>query len=115
MNVLVHKVFAEIEIPRQPKTVEQDVSSGDVSSQSLDFFQTTLQGVFKPLFDNATDWGRSSKENTKEFLQLCGKFNDTLSEAARSLEGGIELRRPDKKYEVENKQQVGMMLHHCHL
>lgn len=38
-----------------------------------------------------------------EFLSLIEKFDDTLTEAAKSLQGGVELRRPDKRFEVENK------------
>jgi len=41
------------------------------------------------------EWGKCAEDDKSEFNQQLDRFNHTLQEAAMSLQGGIELRKPD--------------------
>mmetsp|Transcript_13743 Transcript_13743/g.31844 ORF Transcript_13743/g.31844 Transcript_13743/m.31844 type:complete len:4493 (+) Transcript_13743:136-13614(+) len=87
-----------------PKNCEADMAYGELQGSPLESFQFMLEDVYGPMFQNQEDWGKATEESHKDFLSLMMKFNDTLSEAVHSLQGGIELRKPDKRYDIENKQ-----------
>ena len=86
------------------KSVEQDVAVGEIAEGSLETFRTLLTEVFIPILKQQHSWGKSSEEETKEFIQGAAKFGTILTEAVSSLQGGVELRKPDRKFvEMELK------------
>jgi dynein heavy chain len=89
------------------KNIETDITYGEVPPNILESFQVTLSQVFTPAI-GTQDWGKSTEEERTEFHTQLEKFNQTLNDAAMSLQGGIELRKPDKLGEVENKQAAYM-------
>ena len=101
------------------KSIETDMTYGEVPPNILESFQVTLSQVFTPAIATQ-EWGKSTEEERTEFQTQLEKFNHTLNDAAMSLQGGIELRKPDKLGEVENKQAAYMraaidesILSHC--
>ena len=80
-------------------TVEQDVTCGEVAASALDSFRALVMDLFLPILkEQAHPWGKNSEENTQEFMQGAVKFAGTLTEAVNSLQGGVELRKPERKY-----------------
>ena len=53
------------------KTVEQDLLLGELGDQALDSYRALLTELFLPLLKEQGNWGKSSAENTQEFLQVC--------------------------------------------
>lgn len=47
-----------------------------------------------------TEWGKCDKDQLKEFEQSLERFSKELVEAMKSLTSGIELKRPDAKYDL---------------
>lgn len=87
------------------KAPENDLCYGELEGSPLESLQFVLEDVYGPMFQLQENWGKTSDESHKEFLGMMSKFNDLLSEAVHSLQGGIELRKPDKKYlEIDSKQ-----------
>ena len=52
------------------KTVEQDLILGELGDQALDSYRALLTELFLPLLKEQGNWGKSSGENTQEFLQV---------------------------------------------
>lgn len=52
------------------KTVEQDLLLGELGDQALDSYRALLTELFLPLLKEQGNWGKSSAENTQEFLQV---------------------------------------------
>eukprot|EP00899_Mesostigma_viride_P009796 jgi/Mesvir1/18818/Mv04309-RA.2 len=91
------------------KTIEQDVTFGEVLGSALESFRVLMTDVFYPVLKEQESWGVNPEEATAEFLASTTKFGATLREAANSLQGGVELRHPDKKWvdaDVELKVQT---------
>eukprot|EP00741_Cyanophora_paradoxa_P017811 tig00021017_g17202.t1 len=85
-------------------TVDTDLVYGELLGAPLENLHVLLSDLYFPLLRQQEGWARASEDTTKEFLTGVHKFVETLTEAVTSLQGGIELRKPDKKYDVENKQ-----------
>ena len=65
----------------------------------------TLSQVYLPALADASSWAATlSEEGRHEFSTSLGRFVSTLDGAVSSLEGGVELAKPEPKYDVENKQ-----------
>jgi len=75
--------------------IEQDVVVGDTIGTPIETFRTLLTELYLPILEVQKDWGKNQEAATSEFLLGMGKFGNTLTEAASSLKGGVELRRPD--------------------
>eukprot|EP00854_Cymbomonas_tetramitiformis_P002070 gene2070-2767_t len=82
----------------QDKTVEQDVLCGEIVGSALASFRALLSELYLPILEAQKSWGKNSEEHTAEFLAGLTKFSETLTEAASSLEGGLDLRKPDEKH-----------------
>ncbi len=94
-------------IDKDTRSPEQEIGFGEVSSNVLECFHQTLHGVFQPQLDGLWhDWGKCTDVHTKEYLAHLSRFDEMLADAVSSLQGGIELRKPDKKFMIENKQQA---------
>ena len=80
-------------------SVEQDITCGEIASSALDTFRALVMDLFLPILkEQAHPWGKNSEESTAEFMTSTAKFAGTLSEAVNSLQGGVELRKPERKY-----------------
>ena len=89
------------------KTIDADVTVGEVLAGALESYKALVTDLFLPILKEQGNWGKSSEENTQEFLTGTARFGGTLNEAVNSLQGGIELKKPDKKYgDLELKPQV---------
>ena len=86
------------------KSVEQDVSCGEIQGGMLETLRTVLTDVFLPILKEQQNWGKSAESETTEFLDGATKFGNLLSEAVNNLQGGVELKKPEKKYGVGFKQ-----------
>ena len=94
-------------IERDTRTPEMDMYFGEVSSNVLECFHYTLQSVFGPQLENMQSaWGKCSDVHSKEFLAHLNRFDEMVGDAVSSLQGGIELRKPDKIFLLENKQHA---------
>ncbi len=94
-------------VDKDTRTPETDIGFGEVSSNVLECFHQSLHGVFQPQLDNVWhSWGKCTDTHTKEYLAHLSRFDEMLADAVSSLQGGIELRKPDKKFMIENKQQA---------
>lgn len=74
--------------------IDIDVNYGEIQAGVLDNFYTVLSQVLLPSVE-CQDWGKCAQDDKSEFNQQLDRFNHTLKEAAMSLQGGIELRKPD--------------------
>lgn len=80
------------------KTVEADIVCGEIAGNALELFKAIVADMYVPILEDQTAWGKQSKDNTKEFLTGAHKFGDLLVQAVASLEGALELQRPEPKY-----------------
>lgn len=93
-------------IDRDSRTPELEIGFGEVSSNLLECFHLTLQSVFQPQLEGMPAWGKCSEAHSKEYLAHLTRFDEMLADAVSSLQGGIELRKPDKMFLIENKQHA---------
>eukprot|EP00854_Cymbomonas_tetramitiformis_P001067 gene1068-1616_t len=77
---------------------EQDILSGEIIHSTLETFRALLADLFLPILEAQGNWGKNSEEHTQEFLTGITKFCGTLTEAVSSLQGGVELRKPEDKF-----------------
>ena len=82
--------------PVDVNKIEVEINYGEIQPGLLDHFYTVLSQVLTPAV-SSQEWGKCSEEDKGEFNQQLERFNHTLQEAAMSLQGGIELRKPDSK------------------
>ena len=82
------------------RTYEQDVSCGVLESggSAMDAYRALVTELYLPVLREQSSWGKNSEESTAEFLSSAGKFSATLTEAVGNLQGGIELKKPEKKF-----------------
>ena len=93
------------------KNFEQEILFGRVKSDVITELRDRLEYVFLPLLkQHDRNWGfvsdRSNYLHTadvSEFLSSTEKFKASLEDASRSLESGIQLKKPKKKFDIENK------------
>jgi dynein heavy chain len=81
---------------------------GEICRGALESFRQLIADVYLPSFKEQATWGKCTEENVQEFLQGALKYGQTLTEAVNSLQGGVELRKPDKRYvdTIELKPQA---------
>ena len=86
--------------------IETEVLVGVMQGSPIKTLLATLQHVYMPSLQQRTsDWGaKLPAESSDEFLGSVSKFVEMLGEAVSSLESGLELAKPDPRYDVENKQ-----------
>lgn len=76
--------------------------------------------MIRPLLDSMNDWGKCDKQAAASFIASHASFLNTLQEASKTLNQGLELRKPDPKWDIEsvNLRQapnVDMMVHFVEL
>ena len=62
-----------------------------------------MSGLFLPLLQSRDNWGKAETEDSREFMQGFESFSNQMTEAKKSLIAGLELRKPDKKFDLENR------------
>lgn len=82
------------------KSVEQDLTAGELVGSALDAFRALVSELYLPLLREAEPptWGKAPAEATSEFLAGTQRLVTVLGEAAASLAGGLDLRRPEKRF-----------------
>jgi hypothetical protein len=73
--------------------------------RALQCLEWTMHKVFRPLLDTQ-DWGKSELLEVKGYPFQAARFNEIFVNASNIMQGGIELRRLEKRFMVENKQQA---------
>jgi hypothetical protein len=89
------------------KTCEADMAVGEITGTALDTFKALVSDLYLPLFQEQQSWGKMPQDHTKEFLSGAGKFSSVLAEASNCLQGGIELRMPEDKYQQQYDLRPG--------
>ena len=80
------------------KTLESDVSVGEVSGAALDNYKAMIADLYLPILQEQHQWGKVPTEHVTEFVSSTQKFGSMLTEAAHTVTGGVELNKPDTKY-----------------
>eukprot|EP00003_Mantamonas_plastica_P018411 TRINITY_DN3013_c0_g1_i9.p1 TRINITY_DN3013_c0_g1~~TRINITY_DN3013_c0_g1_i9.p1 ORF type:complete len:487 (-),score=93.32 TRINITY_DN3013_c0_g1_i9:125-1585(-) len=79
---------------------------GQIQASVLSSFETMITELYFPMLSSQQVWGKTSQRNAKEFLIGFKKFANSLSSTVQDLTSGVELAKPEKKFEVETRQQV---------
>lgn len=74
---------------------------GELGDDPLKSLELSLSRLYQPLCENRANWGKADEEQTREFLDACSKVSSELKESIKSLYGGLELRKPDKRFELD--------------
>eukprot|EP00937_MAST-01D_sp_MAST-1D-sp2_P000239 g239.t1 len=88
------------EIPPD-KSGDNLLSFGTVDADPLRSLETMLSRLYTPLLERCQDWGQASSEQTTDFLDGMHALTQNLRESLKSLESGLELRKPDRAFDVE--------------
>ncbi|CAD7937236.1 unnamed protein product [Amoebophrya sp. A120] len=98
------------------KPIKVDVSTdgdllfGEIAAQPLESLHTSLKNIFLPCVKNAEQnkekvlkqvFGAVDAEHRAEFSSTFTKFTSELTEAIKSLSGGIELKKLDPQYQID--------------
>ena len=80
----------------------QDVAVGELQGSALDSFRTLVSDLYLPLLrEQEGGWGKATEELSGEFMSGAVRLVTVLGEAAQSLQGGVELRKPDRRYAAD--------------
>eukprot|EP00002_Diphylleia_rotans_P028875 TRINITY_DN5840_c0_g1_i3.p1 TRINITY_DN5840_c0_g1~~TRINITY_DN5840_c0_g1_i3.p1 ORF type:complete len:4482 (-),score=987.95 TRINITY_DN5840_c0_g1_i3:157-13602(-) len=90
--------------PLDGANLDTDVYYGEIDATVVEHLEVLLSQAYYPMVSAQQDWGLNPDENTRDFIVGMRKFVDGLTETVKSLTSGIELTKPDRKFEVENKQ-----------
>ncbi|GBG33121.1 Dynein heavy chain 5, axonemal [Hondaea fermentalgiana] len=74
---------------------------GELGDDPLKSLELSLSRLYQPLCESRASWGQADEEQTREFLDACNKVSAELKESIKSLYGGLELRKPDKRFEID--------------
>eukprot|EP00937_MAST-01D_sp_MAST-1D-sp2_P006202 g6202.t1 len=86
---------------------------GELDSNPLAGLETMLSHVYQPLLANDKVWGKADKGQSGEFRAEMSKFCVDLQGALKHLTGGVDLRKPDKQFDLDsNAAEQPKMLEH---
>jgi dynein heavy chain len=77
------------------RTNDGKISYGTIDDSPLKSFQSLLSRLYKPLLDAQDDWGKASGDHRAEFRFGMDGFINNLADTLKSLNSGLELRKPD--------------------
>ncbi|CAD7960877.1 unnamed protein product [Amoebophrya sp. A25] len=98
------------------KPVKVDVSTdgdllfGEIAQQPLESLDTSLRAIFLPAVKRCLEqpeagskqvFGNCDAEHRLEFCTGFGKFTAELTDAIKSLSGGIELKKLDSEFQID--------------
>ena len=52
------------------KTVEQDLTCGEISQEALDSYRALLNELYVPILQEQGAWGKTSQEHVRQFLAV---------------------------------------------
>ena len=83
---------------------DTEVIFGEIGANPISSLDTIISSVFVPMVNSMdeTDWGECDKDQRLELVSGLSKFASELSEAIKSMSGGVRLQSSDRDYEVEN-------------
>ena len=84
---------------------DASVLSGELSKDMLRDLESFLNVLYIPQLKQSNEWGKASTEQRDEFLGEVDRFRTDIKETLKSLVGGVELRRPEKKFDVDTHPQ----------
>ena len=90
----IYFVRPNVSKPIDMAKIDSEVVYGEILPGILDRFADVLAQVLTPSV-SAQEWSKCAGEEQQEFRSQLEHFNHTLTEAAGSLQGGVELRKPD--------------------
>jgi dynein heavy chain len=79
------------------------VGYGMVDESPLRSLEAALANVYRPFLESSQNWGQASENETVEFMCGLDGFVSNLQESLKSLQAGLELRKPDKQYDVDTR------------
>jgi dynein heavy chain len=80
------------------KTVESDLTCGEVTGGALENFKAFIADLYSPLIQEQQQWGKVTHEHADEFKSSTYKFGNMLTEAVATVSGGVELRKPEQRF-----------------
>ena len=80
------------------KSPENDIYSGEIRGSVLDTLASLVANLYAPVLKAQKEWGKTTRESAYDCVIGVQRFGDTLTSAAHSLQGGVELIGPDQKY-----------------
>lgn len=83
------------------QSCDADLLFGEVSASPLHTLEALLSKLYQPLFHSRDQWGKAEDAQVREFRANLDKFVDDVDDALKSLVGGLELRKPDKRYDLD--------------
>lgn len=72
---------------------------GVLTEQPLRDLEAVVRSVYLPYFEKKKDWGVAEKSVEDDFQTKISDFVGTIHDDIENLVGGIELKKPDRKYE----------------
>ena len=84
------------------KACDETLLFGEVGEQPLQGLESTLASVYRPHFEAKTEWGKAQKSHQKEFMKEVEKFLGGVQASLKSLGDGIDLPKPEKRYDLDN-------------
>ena len=90
-------------VPAKEAQIVDSLVCGVIEGNVIDNLHTVFGQVYIPLFSaEEMDWGKSSSEQAKEFLQTTKRMSDKLGEALTSKSPTITLTRPPQERLIPN-------------
>eukprot|EP00798_Chlamydomonas_sp_ICE-L_P031303 gene31303-6451_t len=80
------------------RNIEGDMGSGEVSGSALENFRAMVSDLYLPIVQEQGTWGKVQPEHSAEFVSWTSKFGSMLTEAVNTVNGGVELVKPEPKY-----------------
>tara|TARA_A100001015_G_C15040314_1_gene739185 strand:+ start:2833 stop:3987 length:1155 start_codon:yes stop_codon:yes gene_type:complete len=74
------------------------IMSGEIGRSALQDFDACLSHVYRPLLESRGGWGKAGEEQTREFLGDMTRFLSEIKDSLKSIVGGLELRKPEKRF-----------------
>ena len=82
---------------------DKNLLYGEVGADALKSLEVTLSRMFQPLCEVREDWGKIEQDQLAEFLETCEKVGGDLQDSIKSALDGLELRKPDKRFETDHR------------
>ena len=77
------------------------VLSGELSKDMLKDLESFLNVLYIPQLKQTNEWGKATTDQRDEFLGEVDRFRTDIKETLKSLVGGVELRRPEKRFDID--------------
>eukprot|EP00960_Hanusia_phi_P046745 758011-Hanusia_phi.AAC.1 len=97
----------EVDQTAEIRDPDDEIGYGEISPNVLESYNDHLHHVLLPQISDESlhTWGHADSEHMKNFNADVRRFGNIVQDAVRSLQGGIELQRPEERFIIENKQQ----------